>query len=186
MRVLVIPALLVGLSGCAMQRTVGQPQDFKQAAAAPLYDVNVLRTKIPESLVIAEARPYVLPSPLTCAVIAKEVAALDEDLGPDLDTPETENNPSMLARSQGAAVNLVRGGAQSLVPFRGWVRRLSGAERTDRIVNEAITAGGVRRAYLKGLGQTQNCPPPASPNRNSIEGKDIDPPRPTGPQYPIR
>ena len=138
MRIFVVVAGLVLVSGCAMQRVAGQPQDFTQAAAAPLYDVNVLKTKIPVALVAAEAHPYILPAPDTCAGIAQEVEILDDSLGPDLDTLPDESNPSLLDRSgqiaEGAAVDIVRGGAQSLVPFRSWIRRLSGAQRADRVV----------------------------------------------------
>ena len=191
MRTFVIVVGLILVSGCAMQRVAGQPQDFKQAAAAPLYDVNVLKTKIPVALVAAESQPYVLPRPVSCKAIAREIEILDDALGPDLDTLPSESNPSVLARSgqmaEGAAVDIVRGGAQSLIPFRGWVRRLSGAERADRVVREAITAGGVRRAFLKGLGYARQCTSPAAPTQEALAGVDLDPPTPIRrePQYPI-
>nr|QQZ48666.1 hypothetical protein JKL49_14210 [Phenylobacterium glaciei] len=53
------------------------------------------------------------------------------------------------------------GAASDLIPFRGWVRRLSGAQRHDSLVTAAINAGAVRRAYLKGLGNhgTASCRP---------------------------
>ena len=192
MRIFVVVAGLVLVSGCAMQRVAGQPQDFTQAAAAPLYDVNVLKTKIPVALVAAEAHPYILPTPDTCAGIAQEVEILDDSLGPDLDTLPDESNPSLLDRSgqiaEGAAVDIVRGGAQSLVPFRSWIRRLSGAQRADRVVREAITAGGVRRAFLKGLGHARHCTPPAAPTSESLAGVDLAPPSQfkREPQYPTR
>jgi hypothetical protein len=43
------------------------------------------------------------------------------------------------------------------VPFRGWVRKLSGAERYSRQVAAAIAAGAARRAFLKGLAQGKGC-----------------------------
>ena len=46
---------------------------------------------------------------------------------------------------------LSSGAASDVIPFRGWIRKLSGAERHDKYVQAAITAGAVRRAYLKGL-----------------------------------
>jgi hypothetical protein len=51
------------------------------------------------------------------------------------------------------------------VPFRGWVRKLSGAERYSKEVAAAIAAGTVRRAYLKGLGEAKGCAAPAAPSR---------------------
>ncbi len=44
------------------------------------------------------------------------------------------------------------------------MRKLSGAERRDKRVAEAITAGKLRRAYLKGAGMQKNCAPPAAPS----------------------
>lgn len=189
------PALLLILllPACAStQRVAGQQGGYEQAAATPLYDINVLRTKIPAALVAAESRPYLTPTPLTCAAIEREVAALDDALGPDLDIAPKADDPSLLARgsdiAKDASVSLVGSGAASLIPFRGWVRTLSGAERNDEIVREAIVAGGVRRGYLKGLGYTHNCRS-ARPSSAALAGQDLRPPpepnRPE-PKYPIR
>ena len=60
-------------------------------------------------------------------------------------------------------VGVVRHTAEGLIPFRGWVRKLSGAERYSKQVLDAITAGIIRRAYLKGLGQAKGCTAPAAP-----------------------
>ena len=193
MRFLPILALVALLPACATQRVAGQPQDMQQAAATPLYDINVLRTKIPVALTQAEAQPYRSPSPLSCRAIESEVAALDAALGPDLDSLPTAENPSVLERSadvaRGASVSLVGSGAASLVPFRSWVRTLSGAERNDRVVREAIIAGGVRRAFLKGLGYAHNCKASARPTAQALAGDDLHPPPPPlvpEPKYPIR
>jgi hypothetical protein len=60
---------------------------------------------------------------------------------------------------------VLKGAAGSIVPFRGWVRQLTGAERHARAVQTAVAAGRVRRAYLKGLGQMIRCRWPAAPWR---------------------
>ncbi len=192
MRLLPLLALCAVLPACASsQRVVGQPRDVSDAAATPLYDINVLRTKIPVALIEAEERPYEVPQPLNCRTIESAVVALDDALGPDLDSLPTEDNPSALERSaqvaRSAGVALVEGGTASLVPFRSWVRRLSGAERNDRIVREAIVAGGVRRAFLKGLGYARNCTDPARPTVPALAGQDLNPaPQRREPRYPIR
>ena len=93
--------------------------------------------------------------------------ALDAVLGADLDTPQTPVNRSLIDRgavaATQAATQQVRGAAESVVPFRGWVRYLSGAERYSREVVAAIAAGTVRRSYLKGMGHVRGCRPPAAP-----------------------
>jgi len=46
-----------------------------------------------------------------------------------------------------------------VIPFRGWIRKLTGAERYSKRVAAAITAGAVRRAFLKGVRVMKNCAP---------------------------
>jgi hypothetical protein len=45
------------------------------------------------------------------------------------------------------------------------VRKLTGAERYSREVAAAISAGTIRRAYLKGLGASAGCDAPAAPRK---------------------
>lgn len=137
------------------------------AAATPLADLNLIRAAIPVTLAQAQAAPYKLPTDTSCAAIGLEIAALDDALGPDLDAPETAANPSLVARGGNAAgdaaVGALRGAAEGIVPFRGWIRKLTGAESRAREVAAAIAAGAARRSFLKGLGLARDCPPPAAP-----------------------
>ena len=43
------------------------------------------------------------------------------------------------------------------MPFRSWVRRLTGADSHAREVAAAGMAGIVRRSYLKGVMSTKSC-----------------------------
>ncbi len=43
------------------------------------------------------------------------------------------------------------------------MRKLSGAEKHDSLVQHAMASGAIRRAYLKGLGEARGCDPPATP-----------------------
>ena len=164
-------ALASGLGGCMTTRADGSPQvqtsaqanteNIQGAVAAPLRDLNVLRTKIPEVLLQALADPYARPArPVTCARLVVLIKPLDEALGPDIDIPSTDDGD----RGRNAAFGLVAGVASDVIPLRGWVRRLTGAERHDNLVHSAILAGAVRRAYLKGLGEARGCKPPATPS----------------------
>lgn len=134
------------------------------AAAAPLRDVNLMRTEIPPVLLDALADPYQRPRPFTCAEYIALVRPLDEALGPDFDIPAA-NDASLVRKANDLALGGAASVAQDIVPFRGWVRRLSGAQRHDALVSAAITAGASRRAYLKGLGEAKNCRAPAIPRR---------------------
>jgi len=141
--------------------------DVAQAMTTPLADLNLVHALIPPVLGDAVRAPYAEPPDGTCAGLTAHVQSLDAALGPDLDTPATANDPGLVERGVGlagqAATSSVRGAAESVVPFRSWVRRLSGAERYSREVAAAIAAGTVRRGYLKGLGQARGCRTPAAP-----------------------
>ncbi len=175
-----------GLSACASEPapTPGAPPPRPTTSARmggaltqPLHDVNLVRTKIPDALLDAMDAPYGRPRPLTCLEINAEITPLNEALGPDLDAKATAGDPGLLARGGGyagdAAVDAVKSAAQSVVPYRYWVRKLTGAEQHDKLVAAAIAAGGVRRAYLKGLGLEARCPLPGQPAeaaQNAIAG----------------
>jgi hypothetical protein len=128
------------------------------AAATPLSDLHIVRAEIPAALTAARKQPYAMPADAGCVALLAEVRALDEVLGPDLDTPATASNPGLIERGGDAAVGALRNTAEGVVPFRGWVRKLSGAERYARDVAAAIAAGTVRRAFLKGVGGARACP----------------------------
>lgn len=137
-----------------------------QAAITPLSDLNVVQEEIPESLRHAQQGPYNLPDQPGCVPIQAEIDALDEALGADIDS-SGKGKPSLMERGTDLAENygvgVLRRTVEGFVPFRSWVRKLSGAEKHSKQVAAAITAGGVRRAYLKGMRQGMNCPIPPQP-----------------------
>ena len=169
--------LAVVLAGCAASepsrdQPVASEQRQKQVTEAvqtPLADLNVVRAEIPAILKAAQEAPYALPPDRSCGGLANEVRSLEAALGADLDTPVTAANPSLIDRGSeaagDAAVRAVRGAAEGVIPYRGWVRRLSGAERYARQVSAAIAAGSIRRGFLKGLGDAAGCAAPAAPLR---------------------
>lgn len=137
-----------------------------QAAITPLSDLNVVQEKIPEVLRHAKkVGPYAAPEKLECAVVQEEINRLTAVLGPDIDDPNTKNKLSLLDRGTDAAedygVGFVRRTVEGMVPFRSWVRKLTGAEKHSKEVASSIIAGGVRRAYLKGIRLGMACPVPA-------------------------
>ena len=166
-------ALTTLLAACTTARSDGPDLQTKtnaqitQAATVPFNDLNLVRADIPPVLVAAQKAPYALPADRSCPTLASDVRSLDAALGADLDTPATASNPSLIDRGSNAvsdaAGNALKGAAESVIPFRGWVRKLSGAERYSRDVAAAIAAGTIRRAYLKGLGQAAGCQAPGAP-----------------------
>lgn len=148
---------------------------FTDAATTPLSDLNLVRADIPPVLAEAQKGAYLVPLKASCDVFAANVLALDEVLGPDLDAPVAASDAGLLERGAdvlgNAAVGAFRSAAEGVIPFRSWVRKLTGAERYSREVAAAIAAGTVRRAFLKGLGQAQGCSAPAAPRRPTPEAK---------------
>ena len=159
------------------------------AVSAPMRDLNLLRSKIPPVLLDALDDPYKRPKPATCTELIALMRSLNEALGADIDEPSTPDDRALISKGRDAAgdtaLGLVASAAQDLIPLRGWVRKLSGAERHDKLVRAAITAGGIRRGYLKGLGEAKGCNPPATPTHVKSE---LPPraPKKKGPQFPIR
>jgi len=163
-------ALTATLSACAVQGTAPKTETssrVSEAVTAPLVDLNLLRTKIPPVLIEARKAPYQTPVTSGCEALATEIQTLDEALGPDLDAPKSGSDATLFERGTeeagDAAIVAIKSAAVGWIPYRGWVRKLTGAEKHSKEVASAIAAGIVRRAYLKGLGQAQGCPASASP-----------------------
>lgn len=173
---LAMASAAVSLAGCASMDRGGKAAKsavrqtyfgMGEAVTAPLRDLNLTRKDIPVVLLAAMDAPYQTRTVLGCATIVAEVAALDLVLGPDLDHPRDDQNSDYYRvgadQIAEAALDAVRDAAEGIVPVRSWVRRLSGAQRHEKFVKEAIYAGSVRRAFLKGLGEERGCPHPAAP-----------------------
>ena len=140
---------------------------FMEAAESPLRDLNMMQREIPAALVEAEHHPYDAAGLGTCKAITDQVNALDLALGPDVDTPNIEKIRDPYARSASfvanSALDAVKDATTHLLPGRNVVRRLSGANRYDRNVRNAILAGSVRRGFLKAYGMMHDCDWPAAP-----------------------
>jgi hypothetical protein len=145
---------------------MGRQGVVKGVVEQPFRDFGLVRSKIPAVLIEAMADPYARP-PGACDGIAVEMTRLNIALGPDLDEPVSTEHPGVLTRGEGAAktaaLDAMRSEAQSYIPFDGFIRVLSGADRHDHLVMAAIQAGAIRRGYLKGLGEMRQCMPPDVP-----------------------
>ena len=138
-----------------------EAERITDAAVTPLEDLNLLQAKIPAMLNVARQDPYKMPSDPSCGGLDLEIRALDDALGPDLDAKREHADPGLIERG-GAAVEDATVGvvhdAANVVPHRRWVRSLTGAERRTKEVAGGIVAGGIRRAFLKGLRTARSCP----------------------------
>lgn len=124
----------------------GEPDQISQAISEPFRDLNLVREQQAAVLTEAAAQPYAAPD--GCAVASEQLAALNAALGPDIDAPARESSEA--AQFAG---NTIAGAVSDVVrlPFRGVVRRVTGAEKREKTAKHAMLAGGLRRAYLKGF-----------------------------------
>ncbi len=130
--------------------TLGQAQEI---VTQPARDVGVERIRVPPLLAEARADPYRLDGLRTCRQLAAAIAALDEVLGPDFDSPSEQRGTraGRIAAAGGRSI------VNSLIPFRGVVRELTGSAAADRRLNEAVDAGIARRGFLRGIRHQRGC-----------------------------
>lgn len=166
-----------GSVGDATSMAVGQTREgFTDAALSPLEDFNLRKDEIPERLAALDT-PYDAGPTLSCIAIAQEVLELDAVLGPDWDAPKTEEDISEAEwaadKASSATLDFVASEARGFIPFRGVVRRATGAHSHARKYAEAFLKGEQRRAYLKGKGQALGCAWPAAPHPDPGETSNI-------------
>jgi hypothetical protein len=126
-------------------------------AMQPAKDIGVKKTDIPPVLAAAQASPYALADASNCRQMAQALSDLDEVLGADytVERLPAENRGAKIAEAGGRAV------VNSIIPFRGIVREVTGAAAADRAMASAIDAGIARRGFLRGLSTAQGCEPGA-------------------------
>ncbi len=119
----------------------------------PARDVGMSKREIPPILEKAFNDPYSLKGLKTCKAIAGEVTNLNAVLGADyaVGNEYTENRAGKLAEAGGKTI------INSIIPFRGLVREVTGAAPADRHMNAVVDAGLARRGFLRGVHLKQGC-----------------------------
>jgi hypothetical protein len=166
---------VISASGCATKSESVQKKANKfgseagfdsrvgSAITSPLSDLNIVRSDIPEVLINARKAPYLIASDADCAWFEREIDSLNAVLGPDLDVVKVGADGNIVERELGnATINALKSFTEGFVPFRSWVRRLTGADSHAREVAAAGMAGIVRRSYLKGVKSAKPCSAQAS------------------------
>jgi hypothetical protein len=165
--VIAMPAF-AALAAAPDRGEVERKDTFRDAATAPLEDLNLKQLGVPEALARARSAPYDVVGLDRCEAIAEEIGRLDGALGRDLDEAPPPDTRTQGQRIGGAVKDVgvagVRTETQGVLPFRGWIRKLTGAEAAQKKRDAAIQAGRIRRGYLKGVGMRMNCAPPAAPS----------------------
>jgi hypothetical protein len=141
------------------------------AAATPIRDVGLVRPEIPP-LLRTLGYPYSTASLAAgCPAVSYEIGQLDAVLGPESFQPGPSRNiwdrGGDLVEQQ--TVDAFQDTAEDIIPFRSWVRRLSGASQAEREALRAFANGQQRRTFLRGYGASLGCPAvvPAPPPRRT-------------------
>ena len=145
-----------------MRRSVGWARSLAVAAVAaamassafgqvrPGSDrgLGLTGADIPPLLKKVQANPYRAPAEPACESIPREILALDQVLGPDVDAAGPQRS---------RVRELASGAVRRLIPYRGWVRFLTQANEKDKKLQKAATAGYARRGFLRGLEANMQC-----------------------------
>lgn len=176
-RIAVAALLSVAVAACSSGRTADTRRGVTDAAYIPLRDVNLMRPEIP--LLLRNLQyPYSTATLADCSAVTHEIGQLDAVLGPESYQPGPNRN--VWDRSgdflEEQTIQAIEGTAEDLIPFRSWVRRISGASRAEREALRAVANGQQRRTFLRGYGASLGCrgmipPPPPQPHQGR-EGRD--------------
>ncbi len=122
-------------------------------ATQPARDVGAVKTTIPPVLQKASIFPYDPTDTKSCTRIAAAIKELNTALGPDFTgtNARKENRAGKLAEAGGQTI------VNTLIPFRGLVRELTGSAPQQRRLNVAIDAGMARRGFLRGIAVSKGC-----------------------------
>jgi len=155
---LLAPPLLAQDDGSQDEKkpVTDQTVTAKDVGMTPITDLNLKSDPIPPILLEAQKDPYATKGLRTCSQYAAEVRKFDAVLGTDYDIATHEQRRINAGKVAQSVVG-------SFIPFRGVIREVSGASKHQREFQDAILAGMMRRAFLKGMGLKLGCDYPARP-----------------------
>lgn len=144
-----VAILFLGVPSGALPAVSASSSDNPVAGAVrqPLLDLSLVQDPIDQKLLNAAANPYRIVT--SCAEISEEVRALNSILGIDVDEdPGSQPGEDLVGQIIGGVFQ---------VPFRGLVRRVTGAHERELERRRAIMSGLARRAFLKGIASQRAC-----------------------------
>ena len=148
----VLPAGVAAQQGAPEDSTI---KDTANTVAEP-FDGK----EVPAKLLSIQGDPYSLAGLGKCAAIVREIGELDAVLGPDVNEQVDKSRGQKREETAGRVAGSVAG---SIIPFRGLIGEVTGANAERRRYALAVYAGTVRRGFLKGVGLERGCKAPARP-----------------------
>ena len=152
-----IAALAVSATAYAQQ---GAPEDSTIKDTANQVTEPFDGKEAPAKLVAIQSDPYSLAGLGKCSAIIREVTELNDVLGPDVNETVDKDREKKREETAGRVAGSLAG---SIIPFRGLIGEVTGANAERRRYAAAVYAGTVRRGFLKGVGLQRGCKAPARP-----------------------
>jgi hypothetical protein len=149
---LALPACAFAQQGAPEESTI---KDTANSVTEP-FDGK----EVPPKLLEIQGDPYSLAGLGKCAAIIREVEELNGVLGPDVNEQVDKDRAKKREETAGRVAGTVAGG---IIPFRGLIGEVTGANAERRRYAAAVYAGTVRRGFLKGVGLERDCKAPARP-----------------------
>lgn len=138
----------------------GAPEDSTVKDTANSVTEPFDGKEVPAKLLAIQGDPYSLAGLGKCAAIIREIGELNEVLGPDVNEQVDKDRAKKREETAGRVAGSVAG---SIIPFRGLIGEVTGANAERRRYAFAVYAGTVRRGFLKGVGLQRGCKAPARP-----------------------
>ncbi len=153
-------SLLALACGTPLHAQQGAPEESTIKGTANSVAEPFDGKEVPAKLLAVQGDPYSLAGLGKCAAIVREIGELNEVLGPDVNEQVDKNRAQKREETAGRVAGSVAG---SIIPFRGLIGEVTGANAERRRYALAVYAGTVRRGFLKGVGLERGCKAPARP-----------------------
>ncbi|WP_242446164.1 hypothetical protein [Sphingopyxis lindanitolerans] len=160
MRSIIAAAAAALLASAPAHAQEGAPKDSTVKDTANTVAEPFDGKEVPPKLLAIVGAPYSLAGLGKCAAIIREINELDAVLGPDVNETVDKSRAQKREETAGRVAGSVAG---SIIPFRGLIGEVTGANAERRRYAEAVYAGTVRRGFLKGVGLERGCKAPARP-----------------------
>jgi hypothetical protein len=154
---LAVAAFVIPAHSYAQQ---GAPEDSTIKDTANSVTEPFDGKEVPPKLLAVQEDPYSLAGLGKCAAISREVSELNDVLGADVNEQVDKSRAKKREETAGRVAGTVAGG---IIPFRGLIGEVTGANAERRRYALAVYAGTVRRGFLKGVGLERGCKAPARP-----------------------
>lgn len=153
-------AAICSAAAMPTQAQQGAPEDSTVEDTANKVTEPFDGKEVPPKLLQVQEAPYSLAGLGKCAAIIREVQELDTVLGPDVNEQVDKSRAKKREETAGRVAGTIAG---SIIPFRGLIGEVTGANAERRRYALAVYAGTVRRGFLKGVGLQRGCKAPARP-----------------------